>query len=102
MRRIAAFLDIDIDHGKWPALVEAATFDSMRERGEILMPQFNTTNLTGGAKRFFHKGSSGRWKDVLTDDDISLYDAKIREKFPPDVAAWMEGGRRRTSDPANL
>jgi aryl sulfotransferase len=102
MRRIAAFLDIDIDHGKWPALVEAATFDSMRDRGEILMPQFNTTNLTGGAKRLFHKGSSGRWKDVLTDDDLRLYDAKLREKFPPDVAVWMEGGRRRTGDPANL
>ena len=102
MRRIAAFLDIDVDPGKWPALVEAATFASMRDRGEILMPQFNTTNLTGGAKRLFHKGSSGRWKDVLTDDDLRLYDAKLREKFPPDVAVWMEGGRRRTGDPANL
>jgi hypothetical protein len=38
----------------------------------------------------------------LTDDDLRLYDAKLREKFPPDVAVWMEGGRRRTGDPANL
>jgi hypothetical protein len=37
--------------------------------------------------------------DVLK---MVFYDAKLREKFPPDVAVWMEGGRRRTGDPANL
>jgi aryl sulfotransferase len=94
MRRIGAFLRIEINEAVWPSLVHAAEFEKMREAGDALMPQ--TTTMIGGSRRFFNKGTNGRWRDVLTDDDLARYDAKVREKLSPDLAAWLErGGRER-------
>ncbi len=32
----------------------------------------------------------------------ALYEAKVREKFSPGLAAWLEGGRHATDDPRQL
>lgn len=49
--------------------------DRMREKalegGDMLNEIFE-----GGANRFFFKGRSGRWRDVLDADDLALYEAK--------------------------
>ena len=66
MRRIAAFLRIAVDEAAWPSLVRAALFEEMREAGDALMPQ--TRTMIGGSRRFFNKGTNGRWRKVLTDD----------------------------------
>ena len=101
MRRIAAFLEISCDKAVWPSLVEAAHFKAMQAAGDVLMPQTRTM-LAEGSRRFFNKGPNGRWRDILTTDDIALYDAKVREKFSPMLAAWIEGGRRVTGDPRGI
>jgi aryl sulfotransferase len=98
MRRISGFLDIAVDEAVWPSLVAAASFDSMRAVGGELMPQTKTM-FAEGPQRFFHKGENGRWRDVLTDADLALYDAKVREKLSPGLAAWLEGGRGAAGDP---
>jgi aryl sulfotransferase len=92
MRRIAAFLDIEIEEALWPSLVEAARFENMKAVGDVLMPHVNAM-LDGGTSRFFNKGGLGRWREILTEADLALYEAKVREKFSPDLAAWVEGGR---------
>ena len=98
MRRIAAFLDIAVDETIWPSLVAAASFETMRAAGAELMPQTKTM-FSEGPARFFNKGVNGRWRDVFTDEDLALYDAKVREKCSPGLAAWLEGGRMGTGDP---
>ena len=98
MRRIAAFLGIEIHPAVWPSLVEAASFERMRAAGEVLMPQ-TTAMFTGGAKRFFNKGTNGRWHGVLTEDDLAAYNAKVRETLTPGLALWLESGRRGSEDP---
>ena len=98
MRRIASFLGITVDPGIWPSLVKAATFESMRTAGAELMPQTRTM-LADGHERFFHKGTNGRWRDFLTDRDLAAYDAKVRTKLTPGLAAWLEAGRLATCDP---
>ena len=46
----------------------------------------------GGAKSFFFKGNNGRWRDVLSEADLVLYeDAKTRV-LTPDCAKWLEDG----------
>jgi aryl sulfotransferase len=99
MRRISTFLGISINQDAWPSLVNAATFETMRAAGDELMPLLRKT-LADGANRFFHKGTSGRWRDQLTGSDLALYDAKVRQKFSPQLAAWIEGGRLAAGDPA--
>lgn len=98
MRRIAAFLEIHVDEGTWPSLVRAAEFGAMQKAGDILMPLL-VKGLVGGSGRFFNKGKSGRWQSVLSEDDVALYDAKVRQKFTPGLAVWMEGGRAKAGDP---
>ena len=98
MRRIASFLEIAVDESVWPSLVAAATFEAMRAAGGELMPQ-TTTMFVEGPKRFFHKGVGGRWREVLTEDDLALYNAKVQAKVTPGLAAWLEGGRQYTGDP---
>ena len=97
MRRIAAFLEIGVDEEVWPSLVAAAGFDAMRAAGSQLMPQVDAMFAPG--RRFFDQGVNGRWRDALTADDLALYAAKAREKFPPGLAAWLAGGRGVAGDP---
>ena len=64
-------LDIEIDEASWPALVHGAQFQTMKEeaQGSGLEMVFE-----GGADRFFFKGTNGRWRDVLSEDDLALYE----------------------------
>jgi aryl sulfotransferase len=98
MRRISAFIGIEVNEAVWPALVSAAGFAAMQDAGDRLMPHLRT-GFAGGAKRFFHKGTNGRWRNALSCDDLALYDAKVSQKFSAGLAAWVERGTRATSDP---
>jgi hypothetical protein len=92
MRRLAAVLQIDVDEGRWDELVNAACFDSMKERAEELAPQV-THGFWQETSRFFHKGSSGQWESFFDDDDIARYEARVHELAQPDLAEWMHTGR---------
>lgn len=101
MRRIAEFLDIKVEENLWRALVQAAQFEAMKGAGDDLMPQTKAM-FTDGSRRFFNKGIDSRWRQVLTDDDVALYEARVRELLTPGLASWLEGGRRRTGDPPSM
>jgi aryl sulfotransferase len=98
MRRVADFLEIEVEDRLWPSLVRAAGFEAMRASGDTLMPQMKTM-LKGGSKRFFNKGVSGRWRGVLSDTDLELYDARVRETLCPGLAVWLAGGRLKAGEP---
>ncbi len=95
MQRIADFLEIVVEEDSWPALLADVGIDAMREeaRGE---DDLSAMVFDGGATRFFYKGTNGRWRDVLTDDDLALYDAAAT-KLDPSLRIWLEGGRRATA-----
>jgi aryl sulfotransferase len=101
MRRIASFLDIHVHETIWPRLIQAASFQAMQAAGEALMPQARKL-FPEGAARFFYKGENGRWRGILTDDDLATYDTKVRTKFPSGLASWLEGGRRMTGEPHTI
>lgn len=97
MRRIAAFLSIEPPREVWPSLVQAATFAAMKREGKTLMGQA-TDIFEGGSDRFFFKGSNGRWRDVMTAEDLTLYE-QAATHFTPGLARWIENGRLVTGDP---
>jgi aryl sulfotransferase len=92
MRRVAEFLDIAMPEPKWPAVVERCTFESMQARGAAIGP-FDRL-FEGGAKSFIFKGTNGRWRDVLTPDELASYAARVAEVLPPAAGEWLERGRR--------
>jgi aryl sulfotransferase len=91
MRRIAAFLGLAVPERLWPAAVERCTFEGMRAR-DAEIGSFDGL-FEGGAKGFLFKGTNGRWRDVLTADELARYAKRVAETVPPDAAAWIERGR---------
>ena len=92
MRRIAAFLGLAIDERSWDAQVERCTFEAMKRRA----PEIGSfeRNFVGGGESFLHKGTNGRWRDVLTEDELARYDAAVAKFLTPDQARWLEQGSR--------
>jgi len=93
MKRIAAFLGIETPAALWPQLVEAATFESMKGQGTALLPGIEMA-VKGGHQTFLNKGTNGRWKDVLTPDDIASYRTRAAQELPPGLNDWLETGRQ--------
>jgi aryl sulfotransferase len=93
IRRIAAFCDIDIDERMWPSIVASVGLDAMREEAHNRGGHEQMSLVfEGGADRFFYKGDNGRWRNVLTDDDLAQYDAAAAT-LDPSLRRWLEGGR---------
>ena len=98
MQRIAAFLDIDVANDLWAPFVEAGKFEAMRRDGDALMPEAAKA-WQDGARTFLHKGVNGRWRDLLTEADIALYDKRAAAELAPACAAWLAHGRLIAGDP---
>lgn len=92
MRRITGFLGIAVPEPLWPDLVAAASFEAMKRDGNQLQTTI-ARNLIGGADTFFQKGENERWRGVLTAQDSTDFEARGREVFEPDCAAWLRTGR---------
>jgi aryl sulfotransferase len=92
-RRIAAFLGIEVPETAWPGIVEAVSFTEMKKRGERYAPG-GGEHWKGGAQTFLHKGTNGRWRDVLSKTDLALYDAACERVLTPDCRKWLENGGR--------
>ncbi len=82
MRRLAAFLEIPIDEARLPSLVERCGLDYMRK-------QATGSRLPAG---FFNKGTNGRWRDVLSPEEVALCDEVAGKKLTPDCAHWLKTG----------
>lgn len=93
VRRIAAFLDVPLADGELERIVRESHIDRMRqvalEKQDPLASWFED-----GSRSFFFKGTNGRWRDVLGDDDLALYEAAKRRVLEPDCAEWLERGWR--------
>jgi len=91
MRRLASRLGIEVDEDRWPELVEAATFERMRDRADVIAPDTSNAIWTDN-RRFFNRGRSGQWRDLLDDDDQARYDRRVADLVGPDLAAWAHRG----------
>jgi aryl sulfotransferase len=91
IEKIAAFLEIEVAPELWPAILEHCSIDYMRmvaSRNE----RAKTVFKNGGAT-FINKGTNGRWRDVLTADDIARYEAEVARHLTPECAEWLATGR---------
>ena len=67
-RRIANFLEMEINENKWDEMVYHCTFDYMKQPAEYATPPGGAP-WKGGPKTFVHKSSNGRWRDILSDGE---------------------------------
>ena len=91
IRRIAEFLEIDVDADRWPAILEHCSFDYMKAHATSSVP-LGGAFWDGGARTFINKGSNGRWRDVLTPEDSRAYEQRARRELGKDCADWLAHG----------
>ncbi|MBA2484011.1 MAG: sulfotransferase domain-containing protein, partial [Nitrosomonas sp.] len=91
IRRMAEYLEIDVPEHAWPGIIKAVSFNEMKRQGELYVPgggQF----WKGGAQTFLHKGTNNRWRDVLSDEELALYDTACERVLTPECRQWLENG----------
>ena len=91
IRRIASFLDIPIDEARFPSIVEHCSFDYMKRNAAKSAP-LGGVFWDGGAETFIHKGTNGRWRDVLSAEESAAYEARARNQLGDECVAWLAGG----------
>jgi aryl sulfotransferase len=97
MRRVAEFLGLKPPREVWPSLVDAASFAAMKRNGKALLPGFEKV-LDEGSDRFLFKGTNGRWREVMTAEDLALYD-QVAKRLMPGLTNWLQSGRLGAGDP---
>ncbi len=91
--RVAAFLGIAVAPETVHAIAGLVGFDSMKRDAERLVPG-RGTRFRGGPTTFIFKGTNGRWREALGDEDLALYPAAVARELTPDFAEWLEKGGR--------
>jgi len=89
--KIANFLDIDIDLSRIKDVEEKISLTAMRAAAETYVPD-GGTSWKGGAQTFIHKGINGRWKDILSLEELKLYELACDKALSTDCRYWLENG----------
>jgi hypothetical protein len=89
MRYIAGRLEIAIAETVWPDLVKAATFTEMKGRASELAAEASHNEFYNDRGQFFRNGSAGQWRQILSDEELPRYAARVAERAPADLAAWI-------------
>jgi len=92
-RRIADFLDIPVDEAKLPEMLQHCGLEHMKDRAAQVA--FIEQIFDGGGRTFVNKGVDGRWRDVLTADEIARCDVVAARTLFPGCAAWLRTGTQR-------
>lgn len=87
MHWLAAALNIHISDDKMQRLAEAASFDAMRSRSDVLTP--DPGGVLQDRSSFFRRGSSGAASEILSAQDLAIYDARVRALAPTDLLRWL-------------
>jgi len=90
MRKIARILSLDIPENKWPELIDAARFETMKKNADKYAPESHF-DLWKDNSKFFNKGSSGQWQGVLSKESLALLD-EVTAKYPRDYIDWLVRG----------
>jgi aryl sulfotransferase len=93
--RLTTFLGIDKTPAEIDDVVAATEFSAMKAmalKHEAEEGGPDGAFLEGGIDRFIFQGTNGRWRDVLTAEELVQYEDKMAT-LEPSLRAWLENGR---------
>jgi hypothetical protein len=79
-------------------LVQAAAFEDMKGRARELAAEASHDGFYNDRDQFFRKGSTGQWRQILSDEELPRYAARVAECAPADLAAWIHRPPLPTAD----
>jgi len=95
MRWLAGRLGITVPESAWPALVQAATFERMRDQADDLV-EF-PPGSPGDRASFFYRGSPGAAGEILSEQELARYYARAAELAPADMLNWLHAPPSRAA-----
>ncbi len=93
IRRIAAFLDTPIDESRWDRILRHCSFDYMKANASKSVPLAGAF-WDGGSQTFIHKGTNGRWREMLAAEDVERYEQRALAELEEECAYWLANGGR--------
>ena len=92
--RIADFLEIELTPERRDHIAKETTFEAAKRNAAANAEKTGEGNSVWkqGSDGFFFKGTNGRWRDVLDDADLAMYEATKKRVLDPDCATWLEAG----------
>ncbi len=88
MHRLAHRLGIQVPDDRWPELVEAATFEAMRDRAVERVP--DRLGVLKDDQAFFRSGRSGEGRALFDEDQLVRYQQRLVSMAPADLVAWLQ------------
>ncbi len=92
IRRIAEFIDTPIDESRWSSILEHCSFEYMKNSAPKTVP-VGGAFWDGGAQTFINQGTNGRWRDLLTAEEIEKYQRLAADQLGPQCAHWLASGK---------
>lgn len=89
---ISNYLEIECSPDLIAKIADKVTFASMKRQSDDFVGH-NDQVFRGGSKTFINKGTNGRWRDVLTTEDLAAYDATATRTLTPECRSWLETSR---------
>ena len=91
IRAIADFIGTPVDQNKWETILKHCSFEYMKDNASKSVP-LGGAFWDGGAQTFIHKGTNGRWREVLSDEEILKYEKRARLELGERCANWLATG----------
>ncbi len=91
MRAVARALGEEVDDALLAQLAKAASFENMKSNADRFVPGASE-GFWHDTSRFLHKGTHGQWLDVLSDEALAEFDAKLDALLTPELAHWLKRG----------
>lgn len=88
---LSGLLGISHSAAVMDSLVQAATFDNMKENAARYAPSGGKGFFKSDSE-FFSSGTSGKWHGKLTDKELAAYDAIMNAHLKPEDLEWLEQG----------
>lgn len=89
---LAKAAGIDADDALIDAVTEATSFATMKANAQDYAPVAGTGYWKSDAG-FFDSGSSQKWVDQCTDEDLALFESRLAELIPDEEARhWLKHG----------
>ncbi|WP_200250688.1 sulfotransferase domain-containing protein [Thiococcus pfennigii] len=91
VKKLAMFLEIEIDAGMLNWVESLTKFDHMRAHAELYAPNSGRF-WSGGAETFFHKGEDGLWRSSLSGQEFARYQRLLQGSLGPSCSRWIRTG----------
>lgn len=91
MAYLAERLGVQRSPARIEELAPAASFERMRDGADTVAPN-SDQGWWKSTTDFFHRGTSGQWRDVMTDAELPRYEKRIAEITTPEFAHWLHHG----------